>query len=1033
MGKIIDFFLDRPLLVNLITVMIFIVGGFSAWTLQKEMFPKVEFDVILITTSYPGSSSEDVEKLVTLSLERELKAVDGIKEMNALSAEGSSIVYLTVEADADLEDVLDDVKNAVDAVDDLPDEAKLPRVRSLDNKTRGIIKVPLTGATYPVLRKHAKKIQDQLESLSPIARVELDGYRLDEIVIQINPDKLNEFEVTPSEIATSIKNRNLNLSAGKLETSTGDIIVRTISEFQNTQEIEDVVVRSNTNGVSVLVKDVASVVRRPLKGTTLLRSQGKEAVFLDIKAKENSDILKSVELVQDTIDNYFEKNSITGIEYRYTDDLSFYVKRRLNVLKNNGLVGIALVLGCLLLFLNFSTSIITSLGAPIAFFTSFIIMDATGLTINLISMFGLIIVLGMLVDDSIIVAEQYYQYLENGMKPKEAARKAALDTVKPVTATILTTIVAFGALFFMGGIMGKFLWMVPAMVIICLLASWIECFFILPSHLNDFVRLKHKKADSRWYAPIVNHYERTVRKFLKVPYITQFIFLSVFIVSILVGKGMRFELFPGDDVRVIYLQLKGKVGTQLKETNIAMKSLETMAMNDLKKDEYEQIKSTVGKLLGDHGTKLGTHYGSLVVYLTDPSDRDRSTDEILSELTKQAKDLVGRDFVVTTKKVQGGPPRGKPIDIELRGESIEELKVVSRKVEESLKSQEGVTSTEIDFEEGKQQVVITVNDQEARRLGVNTKAIAFELRTALAGDALSEIRENDEDIEIKILLDDTAKGQVESLSKIHILNNQGRRIPIAKVVDFKEIPGAFVIRRFDRKRIFSVSATLDNTLTSPRKASKAMKPLLLKILKDHPDVTFEFGGENKNTNESMERLIKSFVISVFCIFLILVVMFGSLGQPLVIMSAIPLGMIGVIFTFKLFGASLGFMAMLGVVGLVGVVVNDSIVLVTFINEKRTQISDINEAIVQGCRSRFRPVILTTFTTVAGLLPVAHAPGGDPFIKPMAMSFAWGLLFSTSVTLIFVPCSYLGYVKGLDYFKSLFLRKNDSSDESLAVK
>jgi len=1032
MRRAIDFFLDRPLIVNLITVMIIVVGIVSAITLKKEMFPKVEFDVILVTTAYPGSSSEDVEKLVTLSLEREIKAVDGIKEMNALSAEGSSIIYLTVEPDAELEKVLDDVKNAIDAVDDLPEEAKVPRVISLENSNRGVIKIPLSGQSYPVLRKHAKRLQERLEALSPVARVDMDGYRVDEIVIKINPAKLNEYEVTPSEIASSVRNRNLNLSAGKLETPGGDIIVRTISEFSSTEQIEEVVIRSNTNGVAVRVKDVAVVERRPTEGTTLLRSQGEEAVFMDVKAKETADILKTVEMVKKTTDEYFKKNPV-GINYRYTDDLSFYVKRRLNVLTTNGLMGIMLVLGCLLLFLNFSTSVITSMGAPIAFFVSFIIMDAFGLSINLISMFGLIIVLGMLVDDSIIVAEQYYQNLEAGMERKEAARKAALQTVKPVTATILTTVIAFGALFFMGGIMGKFLWMVPAMVIICLLASWLECFFILPSHLNDFVKLKHKKAEHRWYAPWVNFYEKSVRNFLKFPFLTQFLFLMIFIASLVVAKGMRFELFPGDDVRVIFLQLKGKVGTPLETTDQAMRKLEAMAMNELKKEEYEQIKATVGNLRGDQGIKTGTHYASLVAYLTDPTDRERSTDEILSALTKKAEGLVGKDYVITTKKMQGGPPRGKPVDIELRSDSIEELKIVSKKVEEVLKAKEGVTSTEIDFEEGKKQVVISVNDQEARRLGVNTRQIAFEIRTALAGDALSEVRENDEDIEIKILLDEEAKGRVESLSQIHILNNQGRRIPIARVVDFEEQPGAFVIRRFDRKRIFSVSATLDNNVTSPKAMTEIMKPEVEKILKGHESVSYIFGGENKDTKESMQRLIKSFVIAMFCIFLVLVIMFGSLAQPLVIMSAIPLGLIGVIFTFKLFGASLGFMAMLGVVGLVGVVVNDSIVLVTFINEKRESMSEILEAIVAGCRSRFRPVILTTFTTVAGLLPVAHTPGGDPFIKPMAMSFAWGLLFSTAVTLIFVPCSYLSYVKTLNWFSNLLNRKNDSAEDGLAVK
>jgi multidrug efflux pump subunit AcrB len=361
------------------------------------------------------------------------------------------------------------------------------------------------------------------------------------------------------------------------------------------------------------------------------------------------------------------------------------------------------------------------------------------------------------------------------------------------------------------------------------------------------------------------------------------------------------------------------------------------------------------------------------------------------------------------------------------GTSIEELKIVSKEVHEALKKEVGVTSSELDFEEGKKQIIITVNDQEARRLGLTSKQIAFEYRAAMGGDSISEIRENDEDIEIKIKLNNESQINKEALSELYIVNNQGSRIPMYKVAAFSEIPGAFVIRRFNRQRIFSISGTLDNKVTSPRKIVETFKPKLAKIMNGYPEMTFNFGGENKDTEESMVRLAKSGIISLFCIFLILVFMFGSLGQPLVIMSAIPLGLIGVIITFKAFNMSLGFMAMMGVVALIGVVVNDSIVLVSFINERLKNSGDLYTSILEGSVSRFRPVILTTFTTVSGLLPVAHWPGGDPFLKPMATSFAWGLLFATVVTLIFVPSNYFIYMKMMNWFKKKKL-KSTSTDE-----
>ena len=1027
---LIDYFIKRPLLVNLFTVMILIFGGVTVWGLQKEIFPLVDFDVIMVRASYPGSSSEDVEKLVTIGLERKLKEVDGIKEMNGLSAEGSSIITIEVDPDYELEKVLDDVKNSVDSVDDLPDDVTVPTVPSLNNRQRAIIKLSLTGIEYDGLRKASKKLRDELEKISSIAKVDLDGYRVDEIRIELSPKKMARFEVTIGEVARAIKERNLNLSAGKLETPNGDIIVRTISEFKNTAEIEDVVVRSNTSGSKIKIRDIAKVIRKPREGSILQRSNGERAVFLDIKLKETGDVLNTTRLLKTKTAEWFEKNSkrYQGLKYRYADDMSYFVKRRLNILKNNGLVGMVLVFICLLFFLNFSTSVVTSMGAPIAFMVSFIVMDSMGLSLNLISMFALILVLGMLVDDSIIVSEHFYQKLEGGMDPKVAAREAAIETIKPVTATVLTTIVAFGTLLFMGGIMGKFLWPVPVMVIICLLASLFECFFILPSHLADFCRVSPKQKGSRWYQRLLDLYSKSLDLFLKGPWLVlgaSFIFL---VGSVFLAKTMRFELFPGDDVRVVFLQIKGKVGTPLIKTDTTMKRLEKMAMETVRKDELDQIKGQVGVLLSRQSRKTGHHYGSLIVYLTPPGERERSTDDILNELTDKAKPLAP-GYVITVRKMQGGPPRGNPVEVEITGGDLEQLKKASKEVLEIVKDIPGIKNPEIDFEEGKEQLAIIVNDAEARRLGLTTFKIATEIRRALSGDELTEIRESDEDIEIKLFFNKESQRNINSLNLLSILNDQGRQIPLKRVVKFESQPGAFIIRRLNRKRIISVIASIHKKKTTPVAVAKALKPQLAPIIEKYPEVDFTMAGENKDTKDSMFRLAKSGMLALFCIFLILVVMFGSLVHPMIIMSAIPLGLIGVIIAFKFFGATLGFMAFMGVVGLVGVVVNDSIVLVTFINKKREEGLGLLTAIKEGCRSRFRAVILTTFTTVAGLMPIAHQKvsyylslgfntDNDPFLQPMALAFAWGLLFASLVTLIFIPCNYLAVERSKVFFKRM---------------
>lgn len=1025
MKNIISFFIKNSVLVNLLTVMIIVVGAVTVYGLQKETFPQVDFDVVIVRVNYPGSSSEDVEKLITIPVERKIKEVEGIKTLNGLSAEGASIMFMEVDPDYNLKEVVEDIKTAVDGVEDLPEDAKAPVVTSANNKTRGIIKVVLTSESYDDLRTTSKDLRDELErEIKDISFINLKGYRADEIRVEVSPEKLNDFDVTLGEIGRSIRERNLNLSAGKIETEEGDIFIRTVGEFEKAADIEKVVISSNSSGQNVVVSDVSEVKMAPEQNTILLRSNSERAIFLDIKVKGSADAITSTKLLKEKVEDFFKDKKYSNINYKYADDYSYFVKRRLSILTDSGVMGLVLVFFCLLLFLNLSTSIVTSLGAPIAFMVAFIVMSLMGVTINLISMFALILVLGMLVDDSIIVAEQFYQRLENGEDPEEAATKAAMETIKPVTATILTTMVAFGALFFMGGIMGKFLWPVPAVVIICLVASWFECFFILPSHLADFCRVNVAKKKRRWYDKLTDLYSKWLLFFLKgwkgrMPFVTIVFFAFLLILTAGVAKSMRFELFPGDDVRTVYLQLKGRVGDPLNKTDAAMKKLEEVVSNEMRKDELLQFSTEVGRLIGEHqNSKTGNHYGSIVLYLTPPDERERSTDEILSLLTKKSKAVVSTDYTVITNKQKGGPPSGKPIDIELLGESIPKLKEVSFKVRELLKKQKGVTTTEIDFEEGNDQIIVKVNEAEAKRLGLSTSQIALELRQGFAADTLTEIRKSDEDIDIKVVLNDAAKSKKETLNLLHIVNNQGRRIPLSKVVSFESNPGAFIIRRLDRKRIFSVSGQINKEVTSPGELVEQMKKVLPAVMKDYPEIKANFGGENKNTQESMAGLLKSFAIAMFAIFFILVMMFGSLGQPFVVMMAIPLGMIGVIYTFLIFNQSLGFMALMGVVALIGVVVNDSIVLVSFINQKvREEEKDLVTSILEASVSRFRPVILTTVTTVAGLLPIAHMPGGDPFLKPMALAFAWGLLFASVITLVFIPSNFLVYQKVLNWFGS----------------
>lgn len=1008
MKKIIEYFVENTVIVNLISVLIIVMGGLSILALNKEVFPNVDFNFINIRTIYQGAAAEDVEKLVSIEIERELKEVNGIEELNAMSAEGASIVTLKLDPDYEVDDILTEVRDALsDIASKVPEDVETPIITKATNSQRSLVQFAISGKDEWELRKDAKYVKDIFERYSAVSGVDLEGYRDEQFDVRVKKDQLLKYDITLTQIMNAIRDRQVNITAGTIKTLPQEKLVRTLVENETVAALEDVVILSNDIGNAVTVKDVATVSRILKEADREERADGKFAIIIGVKAKSSEDVIKTTDWLKEKIAEIAQERKF---EYKEFNDLSFYVKRRLAILTENGVQGIFLVLLCLMAFMNFRVSLITALGAPFAFLVAFALMDSFDITLNLISMFGLILVLGMLVDDSIIVAEQYYQYLEKGMDAKAAAKKAAIDTLAPVTSTVLTTMIAFGALFYMEGIMGKFLWPVPAVVIICLAASWIECFLILPAHLLDFASKTDKVEKTRWYQPLKNIYEKSVRVALKFSKSTVLGFVLLFVGSLVVAKNMRFELFPADDVTYAYLNIKGPVGSPFEKTNEILLNMEKVIEQEIRKDEIVGYRTITGYQWSKGGTpRVGDHYGSIFIELTMQDLRERKTDKILQLVSDKAKDLT-QNYTFSLEKIKNGPPSGKPVNVEIFSDSIDDLKSASKEVKVLLDSWEEMISSEIDYELGKQQIIVNINEHEARRLGVSNLQIAMELRNALEGVTATTIKKSDEDVDVVVRLVESEQNSVDVLKNLKILNTQSRPIPLNRMASFEEREGSFIIRRFKGQRAFAISGENDRLKATSMAVNKKLKPYVEKIVAKYPEMSFSLTGENQDTEDSLASFKKALIASMFLIFIILVVQFSSLAQPIIVMSAIPFGFIGVVGAFLIFNLPIGFMALMGMLGLVGVVINDSIVLVTFIN-RYTQDNGLTiDSLVEASLSRFRPVILTTFTTVVGLLPVAHMPGGDPFLKPMATSFAYGLLFSTTITLIFVPTCFYLYMK-----------------------
>ena len=1029
MKRIIDYFVDNPIVVHLLTLLIVLMGAFSLFSLNKETFPKVDFNYIVVTTAYPGTAAEDVEKLVTIDFERELKEVEGIEELNALSAEGGSIISIKVDSDYDVDQVLVDVKDAVDRVTDLPNDVEEPIVTRITNKTRSLMEIAFYGNEEWALRDKVKTVRDRLERDGRVSKVELQGYRDETFYVEADLPVLKRYEMTLAEVVQAISDRQVNVTAGSVVDPSGEKIIRTLVENDTVTSIENIVLRSNDIGSVVRIKDVAKVFRRLKDPEKEYRSMGELAIFLGIQSRSSADVLNTAEFIKTTVE---EESKKLGLKYKVYQDLSFYVERRLGILTENGLFGIIFVTLCLMLFLNFRVSIITALGAPFAFFVAFSLMDSMNITVNLISMFGLIMVLGMLVDDSIIVAEQYFQRVEGGMKPREAAKKSALETVAPVTATIITTMVAFSSLFFMEGIMGKFVWPIPAVVIIALFASWLECFLILPGHLSDFGG-SHKKAEKgQWYLPLLKLYGRSLDFALRYAKSTMLIFIGLFVLSILTLKTMRFELFPSDDVTRAQINIKGPVGASFERTKQNLLRIEKIIPKSVREGELKNYKTVVGYQRFKGGrSKTGDHYGSVELELNFIDELDRSSNEIISEISKNGSDVVDKDYTFSLEKFKNGPPSGKPLNVELYGDNLDELKTIAQKIKEDVLKFKGVLTTEVDYEEGKRQFVVKIDEAEARRLGLTNLQIASELRRAYEGAIATTIKKSDEDVEVIVRLNEDYRKSVKTLDQIEIANAQGRTVKLTKLAKIVEEEGSYLIRRLDRKRTVAVNGEIDTKLTTSVELTKTVTPYVEKLLKNYPGVNYKLGGENEDTQDSLRGFVKGLVGSNIIIFIILVVLFSSVRQPFIIMTAIPFGLIGVVASFKVLGLPIGFMALMGMLGLVGVVINDSIVLVTFINRKLQEEGYSIATLKSATMSRFRAVFLTTVTTVAGLLPVAHAPGGDPFLKPMATSFAYGLLFSSLITLVFVPCFYKVLIDWSPKLRSkLLAARADAHTESM---
>jgi len=1013
------FSVNQSLFINLVSAIIIIIGLIVVFGMNREVFPNVSFDIVSVTTAYPGATPTDVEKLISVPIEKELKQVDGVKEISSASAESLSYVYVEIDSDeTDKQKVIRDIQSAVDRVKGLPDDVDDPIVTEITGSQYPIIEVSLSGdMSEHTLQKHADTLEDTLEDIPGVARAKKAGYRERELQILVNPQKMREYYVSLDEIEHALANRNISLPAGKLNTETTEYSIRTTGEFLTAEEVEDVIIRANNSGNWLRIKDIAEVSDTFKDEDIINKTLGTRSINLVILKKGSGDAISIVDIIKKQCAKYL-KNQSDELQISYVNDYSFFARRRLNVLRNNALFGIFIVIGILLVFLQRRVAFLTFLGIPVAFFTTFVVMSMMGITINLISMFGLIIVLGMLVDDGIIVAENVYRCMEEGMPPRKAAIHGTEQVMGAVIAAVATTIAAFSPLLMMTGLIGKFIRNIPIVVIIALVASLGEALIILPCHLADFAKVK---LDARgkpialakempWFKKLISFYTRMVEAAIRRKYKVVGAFTLVLIIfMILASVAIKFILFPSAGIDFFFIRGEAPIGTPLEKVHELMLPVEA-AVSELSKEELDTYVATIGRIEEDrHDPYSGqaSNLAQVTVYLTQEQDRKRSVDEIIVELREKLGDIKGFNELRFDKPATG-PPVGKPVEVKIRGEDFDVLDEISKEYMDFLVTIEGTSDVTWDHKPGKEEIRISVNREQAAVAGLSISRVAKTIRAVFEGGIATTVKpvkaEEETDVTVRFAKDHT--DDISVFEDIFVENKYGNLIPLTKIASIEKAPGTTTINHLDGKRVVTVSANVDNDKATSMKVNGLVAKKFRDISKKYLGYSVKYGGEQEESIKSLMSLLKAFFFAFLIIYLILASFFKSLVQPFIVMLAIPFGLIGVVFAFIVHGLPLSFMAILGVIGLNGIVVNDSIVLVDFINKLRAQGISRKDSIVKAGQMRIRPVILTTVTTVGGLSTVAYGIGGkDPFLVPMAVAICWGLLFATALTLIVIPCFY----------------------------
>ena len=1013
MKRFYTFFVNRPLLVNVLMLGIIIGGVLAVRTMTFETAPKIDIGIVNITTARPGASPEDMELSVTVPIEEELLNVDGIHKLLSQSMEGMSVVVARMDPDAtDYSKTLREIQKAVDrAATKLPkDLPSKPAIESLSSTKVPVMDIHLSG-TVPeeTLRKTARKFEKGLREVEGIAGVDLNGYRDREVKIYIHPEKLYHLGISYGEIIAAIRKRNVRDSGGTLESFGTEKKVLTVGQFDDPKEVEEVIVRQNGPGNYVRVRDVATVIVDYTDWAVENRCDGVSGIALSPKKKGDADALE----VSGAVKAYIEEARPTlppGIHVATVNDLSRFTRDMLSTLGNNALVGFVLVLVVLLVFFQLRLAVWVALGLPVAICVTALLMPFLGLNVNVMTLYALILMLGMLVDDAIVTGESIFAAREQGMSWKEAASTGAARIAMPVVVSTLTTALVFVPLAFLGGLEGKFLFAFPVMVGLILFGSLFECQTLLPAHLSHGKDVVPKPK--KWFTRFQKLYDRFIAKAVKRRYltITLFVTLSMAIVGVS-AQVVHFNLFPEQNIDTFWVKVELPEGASFDQTRNKVAELEKYLQKTVPSFDLLNITTQIGHHDTDmYGGTEGRNpaWALLTVYMKPQGERKSDSKDIVATIRKDVKGMTGYKQIII-RPMDDTPVAGQPVEVEVIGNSDERFTVADQ-MSAFLSEHEHVEDTWTSYKPGKEIVKLSLHHEMLADKGLTVQDITQAVRIAFDGVVINELRTIDETIDFRLQFQPKDQGKLETLSELMVMNAEGRTIPLRSLADFEMHPGEATIKHYLGDRTVTVYATIKSK-ASAAAVNNDLKHFVEKagLLKTYDEVRLFYGGELEQQQEAMGNLGVAFILAMLSLFFLFVLLFNSFTQPFLVMSVIPFGFTGVLIGFGIQGMELSMIALFGVIGLAGVLVNDSTVMIHGLNRKKTESKRKTltpQEVADGAAERLRPILITSVTTVAGLAPSAYELGGsNPLMQPMIMAMLWGVMFGTLVSLVLLPCLF----------------------------